>query len=102
MLAIDESLSHLEKIDPQQSRVVELRFFAGLSVEETAAVLGIPEATVRTRHFRARSLLRESLSRDIDVAERDLYDFGGMHCDRIVARVVERLDDADPEAGEPS
>jgi len=83
---------------PEDFRIVfVLRAVEEMSVEETAAVLGIPEATVRTRHFRARSLLRESLSREIDVAERDLYDFGGVHCDRIVARVVERLDHADLE-----
>ena len=54
-------------------------------------VLDIPEATVRSRHFRARGLLRESLAREIDVAERDLYDFGGAHCDRIVSRVLSSL-----------
>ena len=88
---------------PEDFRVVfVLRAVEEMSVEETAAVLGIPEATVRTRHFRARSLLRESLSREIDVAERDLYDFGGAHCDRIVARVVERLGDAVSEADGPA
>jgi len=88
---------------PEDFRVVfVLRAVEEMSVEETAAVLGIPEATVRTRHFRARSLLRESLSREIDVAERDLYDFGGTHCDRIVARVVERLDDTDLGAEDPT
>ena len=55
-----------------------------LSVEEAAATLGIPEATVRSRHFRAKGLLRESLAREIDTAERDLYEFGGVRCDRIV------------------
>jgi len=84
---------------PEDFRVVfVMRAVEEMSVEETATVLGIPEATVRTRHYRARSLLRESLSREIDVAERDLYDFGGVHCDRIVSRVVGRLAGADPEA----
>jgi RNA polymerase sigma-70 factor (ECF subfamily) len=46
---------------------------------------------VRTRHFRARSLLREALARDIDVAARDLFNFGGARCDRIVASVNTRL-----------
>ncbi|HEY0858091.1 MAG TPA: RNA polymerase sigma factor [Albitalea sp.] len=77
---------------PEDFRVVfVLRAVEELSVEETAASLGIPEATVRSRHFRARSLLRESLAREFDVAERDLYDFGGVHCDRTVARVVAML-----------
>ena len=52
---------------------------------------GIAEATVRTRHFRARSLLRESLAQEIDIAERDLYEFGGANCDRIVAQVLARI-----------
>jgi RNA polymerase sigma-70 factor (ECF subfamily) len=47
---------------------------------------------VRSRHFRAKSLLRESLTREIDTAERDLYEFGGARCDRIVERGNARLD----------
>ncbi len=57
-------------------------------VEETAECLGIPEATVRSRHFRAGSLLRESLARDIDLAERDVFSFDGERCDRIVLGVL--------------
>jgi len=72
--------------------VFVLRAVEELSVEETARSLGIAEATVRSRHFRARSLLRESLAQEIDLAERDLYEFGGVHCDRIVAVVLARLD----------
>lgn len=78
---------------PEDFRIVfVLRAVEELSVEEAAATLGIPEATVRSRHFRARSLLRESLAQELDVAERDLFDFGGVHCDRIVAGVLDRLD----------
>lgn len=77
---------------PEDFRIVfVLRAVEEMSVEETADVLGIPEATVRSRHFRARSLLRESLACEIDVAERDLFDFGGAHCDRIVAAVLQKL-----------
>jgi RNA polymerase sigma factor (sigma-70 family) len=77
---------------PEDLRIVfVLRAVEELSVEETAACLGIPEATVRSRHFRARSLLRESLASTIDVAERDLYEFGGARCDRVVATVNARL-----------
>jgi RNA polymerase sigma-70 factor (ECF subfamily) len=50
--ALDEALNELQKIDPRKSRVVELRFFGGLSVEETAAVLEISEETVK-RDWRA-------------------------------------------------
>ena len=79
---------------PEDFRLVfVLRSVEELSVEETADSLGIEQATVRSRHFRARSLLRESLAREIDVAERDVFDIGGVHCDRIVASVNARLDE---------
>jgi RNA polymerase sigma-70 factor (ECF subfamily) len=79
---------------PRDFRLVfVLRSVEELSVEETADCLGIEQATVRSRHFRARSLLRESLAQDIDVAERDLFDFAGEHCTRIVAAVNTRLDE---------
>ena len=77
---------------PEAFRVVfVLRCVEEMSVEETAQCLDLPEATVRSRHFRARSLLRESLAQEIDVAERDLFEFGGARCDRIVAQVLSRL-----------
>jgi RNA polymerase sigma-70 factor (ECF subfamily) len=77
---------------PEDFRLVfMLRSVQELSVEETADSLGIEPATVRTRHFRARCLLREALARDIDVASRDLFSFGGARCDRIVATVNTRL-----------
>jgi RNA polymerase sigma-70 factor, ECF subfamily len=47
VVALDEALERFAAIDPQQSRIVELRFFAGLSVEETAEALGISPATVK-------------------------------------------------------
>lgn len=71
--------------------VFVLRCVEELTVEETAAALGLPEATVRSRHFRARSLLREALACEMDLAERDLYEFGGWRCDRIVDTVLARL-----------
>jgi RNA polymerase sigma-70 factor (ECF subfamily) len=77
---------------PEVFRVVfVLRSVEELSVEETAQCLDIPEATVRSRHFRARSLLRESLAHDIDLAERGVFEFGGAHCDRMVANVLSRV-----------
>ncbi len=94
----------LDRLPEDFRTVFVLRAVEELTVEEAAAVLGIPEATVRSRHFRARSLLRESLAREIDVAERELYDFGGAHCDRIVDRVFRRLDaeSSAPEETGPS
>jgi RNA polymerase sigma-70 factor (ECF subfamily) len=68
-----------------------LRAVEELSVEETADVLNIPAATVRSRFFRARSLLRESLAKEIDVAYEDAFGFAGDRCDRIVANVMARI-----------
>lgn len=70
-----------------------------LSVEETSAVLQIPEATVRTRFFRARSLLREALAQKIDLAYADAFAFAGERCDRIVAAVLGRLANPDSTKG---
>lgn len=78
---------------PERYRVVfVLRCVEEMSVEETAEYLDIPEATVRSRLFRARKLLRESLAQDFDDAQRELYQFGGRHCDRVVSRVLACLD----------
>ncbi len=73
--------------------VFVLRALEELTVEETAEVLAIPEATVRSRFFRAKSLLREALSREIDFALEDAFAFAGARCDRIVAGVFARLKD---------
>jgi RNA polymerase sigma-70 factor, ECF subfamily len=85
-----------QKIDalPETFRTVfVLRALEEMTVEETAACLRIPEATVRTRFFRARSLLRESLSREFDFALEDAFAFDGARCDRIVAGTLARLKD---------
>lgn len=82
------------KIDalPDAFRAVfVLRALEELSVEDTAASLHIPEATVRTRFFRARSLLRESLAREMDSAIEEAFAFAGDRCDRIVSGVLDRL-----------
>ena len=71
--------------------VFMLRAVEELSVEETATALDIEPATVRTRFFRARSLLREGLSRDIDMAIGDAFSFAGVRCDRVVANVLAKL-----------
>ena len=77
---------------PEAYRTVfVLRAVEELSVEETGAVLGLPPATVRTRLFRARSLLREALAQKIDLACEDAFSFAGERCDRVVARVLARL-----------
>ena len=76
---------------PEAFRTVfMLRAVEEMSVDEVAEALEIPEATVRTRFFRARSLLRESLASEIDVAVGDAYAFDGARCDRVVAAVLTR------------
>lgn len=74
--------------------VFMLRAVEDLSVQETADILGIPEATVRSQYFRARGLLREALARDFDRAVDSAFSFDGERCDRIVAAVLGRLPDA--------
>lgn len=61
-IALDRALQELESLDPQQGRVVELRFFAGLSIEETAAALGISPATVKREWTIAKGWLFRRLS----------------------------------------
>ena len=63
LLALDDALNGLARLDPQQSRIVELRFFGGLSIEETAEVLGISPATVKRHWSTARLWLHHQLSR---------------------------------------
>jgi RNA polymerase sigma-70 factor (ECF subfamily) len=67
-----------------------LRAVEEMTVEEVAAALGIPEATVRTRLFRARALMRAALSQELDLATEDAFSFDGARCDRIVENVVAR------------
>lgn len=71
--------------------VFMLRSVEEMSVEETAQCLDIPEATVRSRHFRAKVLLRESLAEEVEKIGPEIFEFGGAHCDRIVATVLARL-----------
>ncbi len=61
LLALHEALEELAIIDPQQSRIVELKFFGGLSIEETAEVVGIGHATVERDWKMARAWLRRKL-----------------------------------------
>ena len=63
LIALDDALNELAKLDPQQSRIVELRFFAGLSIEETAQVLDISPATVKRHWTTARVWLHDEISR---------------------------------------
>lgn len=64
LLALDEALTRLEKMDERQARVVELRYFSGLSIEDTAVVLAISPATVKREWNMARTWLRAELAAD--------------------------------------
>ncbi len=61
VVALDVALENLEKIFPQQARVVELRFYAGLTIDETASVLGVSPATISREWTMARAWLRREL-----------------------------------------
>jgi RNA polymerase sigma factor (TIGR02999 family) len=62
--SIDHALKRLEEMDPRQGKLVELRFFGGLSIEDTAEVLGISPATVKREWVSARAWLQLELAQD--------------------------------------
>jgi RNA polymerase sigma-70 factor (ECF subfamily) len=62
VVAVDEVLGRLAELDPEQARIVELRFFAGLSVEETAEVMGISSSTVKREWRLAKAWLDRELA----------------------------------------
>jgi len=78
--------------------VFVMREVEDMTVEETAECLSVPAATVRTRLFRARALLREALARDMDMATVDVFSFAGERCDRIVAGVLARVPEQPPDS----
>lgn len=63
-LDLDTALSALERLDPQQGRIVELRHFAGLSIEETAHVLGVSPSTVKRGWLIAKTFIRQHMTGD--------------------------------------
>jgi RNA polymerase sigma factor (TIGR02999 family) len=63
VVSLDDALEELTKMDPRQGRIVELRFFGGLSIEETADVLEVSPATVKREWATARLWLHRELSR---------------------------------------
>jgi RNA polymerase sigma-70 factor (ECF subfamily) len=86
--------ARIDALPDQLRTVFMLRAVEDLSVQETSAALGIPEATVRSQYFRARGLLREALARDFDRAVDAAFSFDGERCDRIVAAVLARVSGA--------
>jgi RNA polymerase sigma-70 factor (ECF subfamily) len=82
----------LDRLPRAFRTVFVMREVEDMDVEEVAHCLELPPATVRSRHFRARALLREALERELGQAQRDLYDFCGERCDRVVRGVLARLE----------
>jgi RNA polymerase sigma-70 factor, ECF subfamily len=81
----------IDKLPEAFRTVFMLRAVEEMSGEEVARCLDIPEATVRSRFFRARSQLRAALLNQIDMAFEDVFSFDGARCDRIVASVLAQL-----------
>ena len=84
--------SRIDALPDLYRPVFMLRAVEELSVEETAAALDLPEATVRTRLFRARALMREAIASHIDHSIEEVFGFDGARCDRIAQRVIDALD----------
>ncbi len=62
LIALDDALTRLAELDPEQARIVELRYFGGLTVEETADVVGVSPATVKRQWAMARAWLKRALT----------------------------------------
>jgi RNA polymerase sigma-70 factor (ECF subfamily) len=95
-LAIGGEILHLlqteiDKLPVEFRAVFMLRGVEQLSIAETAAMLDLNPATVKTRFHRARRLLQAALHRQLDDLARETYRFDGTHCDRVVAGVFERI-----------
>lgn len=84
--------SRINRLPDAFRAVFILRAIEEMSVAETAICLDIPEATVRSRYFRAKGLLREALAREIDFCLGETFSFAAERCDRIVAGVLRQLD----------
>jgi RNA polymerase sigma factor (TIGR02999 family) len=65
LLELNDALEHLAEMDPRQNRIVELRFFAGLSIDETAEVMQLSPATIKREWNSARAWLFRELSRGL-------------------------------------
>jgi RNA polymerase sigma factor (sigma-70 family) len=65
LVALDDALAKLGSLDPQQGRIIELRFFGGLSIEETAVVVGVSPATIKREWATARAWLQREMEREV-------------------------------------
>jgi RNA polymerase sigma factor (TIGR02999 family) len=69
LVALDEALTRLEKINPRGNEVVQYRFFGGLTLEETAEILGVSAKTVQRDWLAARAWLRKEVARDLGILD---------------------------------
>jgi RNA polymerase sigma-70 factor (ECF subfamily) len=83
--------ARIDRLPEVYRTVFMLRGVQELTVEEVAEALDVPQATVRTRYFRARRLLRQSLAGEMETALGDAFAFDGSRCDRLVAEVLRRI-----------
>lgn len=81
----------VDELPDEYRTVFTMRVIEGLNTEETAICLDLTAANVKVRLHRARSLLRERIDERLGIAVRQLYQFGGDRCDRIVHKVLTRL-----------
>ena len=88
----------IETLPAELRLVFTLRLVEGLSTDEAAECLSLSPANVKVRLHRARSLLRDRIDQRIGAEVRQLYQFAGERCDRIVQGVLTRLSQARPEA----
>ena len=72
LVVLDEALSRLEQINPRGSEVVQYRFFGGLTLEETAELLGVSTKTVQRDWLTARAWLRKEVARDLGLLSADV------------------------------
>jgi RNA polymerase sigma-70 factor (ECF subfamily) len=84
--------ARIDRLPDAYRTVFMLRGVQELTVEEVAEALDVPQATVRTRYFRARRLLRQSLAGEMETALGDAFAFDGSRCDRLVAEVLRRIE----------
>ncbi|MBV6273703.1 RNA polymerase sigma factor [Alcaligenaceae bacterium CGII-47] len=82
----------LDTLPDAYRTVFMLRAVEGMPAVEVAAALDIPEATVRSRFFRARRIMRDALSDEVAVHTPDAFSFAGLRCDHIVETVLARLE----------
>lgn len=86
----------IDRLPAAVRTVYVLRAIEGLTVEETGQALGLAPESVRERFLRAKRRLRGALIHDFDLGLEHVFSFAGARCDRIVAGVLDRLEELPP------